>query len=107
MFSVLSNARINYKRINYIKYSRISQNGTLELIWSILPALILFAIAVPSFVLLYSMDESHEVEWTYKIIGHQWYWSYEMSDSFVYQYNLSIDDIFSDWMGFFIMIVIS
>lgn len=51
-----------------------------ELIWTILPTFILFLIAVPSIELLYLMDLVYDVDspiFTYKIIGHQWYWSYE------------------------------
>lgn len=50
---------------------------TIEIIWTIVPALILMVIAVPSFALLYSVDEVVEPALTLKIVGHQWYWSYE------------------------------
>ena len=53
---------------------------TLEIIWTIIPALILVMVAIPSFSLLYSMDEIVEPLLTVKIIGHQWYWSYEFLD---------------------------
>lgn len=52
----------------------------LEIIWTIVPAIILAIIAVPSFALLYSMDEMLDPQITLKIVGHQWYWSYEFSD---------------------------
>lgn len=52
----------------------------IELIWTISPALILIAIAFPSFKLLYLMDEVIDPAITIKAIGHQWYWSYEYSD---------------------------
>jgi len=56
-------------------------HGTLiELIWTITPALILIAIAFPSFKLLYLMDEVISPTMTIKAAGHQWYWSYEYSD---------------------------
>ncbi|KAI5474110.1 NADH dehydrogenase subunit 1 (mitochondrion) [Pseudohyphozyma bogoriensis] len=56
-------------------------HGTLiELIWTITPALILIAIAFPSFKLLYLMDEIVSPTMTVKVAGHQWYWSYEYSD---------------------------
>jgi len=51
--------------------------STLEIVWTLIPALILIIIAVPSFSLLYSVDEIVEPLLTLKIIGHQWYWSYE------------------------------
>jgi cytochrome c oxidase subunit 2 len=52
----------------------------LEIVWTIVPTLVLVAIAIPSFALLYSMDELIEPALTLKAIGHQWYWSYEYSD---------------------------
>ncbi len=53
---------------------------TLEIVWTVTPALILLLIAVPSFALLYSVDEIIEPAITIKAVGHQWYWSYEFSD---------------------------
>lgn len=53
---------------------------TIELIWTILPAIILLFIAIPSLRLLYLLDEINEPVLTLKSIGHQWYWSYEYSD---------------------------
>ena len=68
--------------------NKISLNfvhGTfIEIIWTIIPALILLFIAIPSFALLYSMDEIIDPFITIKIIGNQWYWSYEYSDSILY-----------------------
>jgi cytochrome c oxidase subunit 2 len=57
-------------------------HGTLlEVVWTVTPVFILLAIAVPSFALLYSMDEVIDPTITLKVIGHQWYWSYEYSDN--------------------------
>ena len=56
-------------------------HGTLiELVWTITPALVLIAIAFPSFRLLYLLDEVISPTITIKVVGHQWYWSYEYSD---------------------------
>jgi cytochrome c oxidase subunit 2 len=55
--------------------------STLEVIWTVIPALILIIIAIPSFSLLYSIDEVIEPLFTFKAIGHQWYWTYELIDS--------------------------
>lgn len=54
-----------------------THSTVLEVVWTILPAFILMIIAVPSFALLYSMEESIQPSLTLKVIGHQWYWSYE------------------------------
>nr|YP_009991664.1 cytochrome c oxidase subunit II [Crotophaga sulcirostris]QNN84486.1 cytochrome c oxidase subunit II [Crotophaga sulcirostris] len=51
-----------------------------ELIWTILPAIVLILLALPSLQILYMMDEVNEPDLTLKAIGHQWYWSYEYTD---------------------------
>jgi len=57
-------------------------HGTfIEIIWTIIPAVILLIVAVPSFALLYSMDEVIDPIITIKIVGNQWYWNYEYSDN--------------------------
>nr|YP_004581286.1 cytochrome c oxidase subunit II [Polycyathus sp. MFL-2011]AEG79871.1 cytochrome c oxidase subunit II [Polycyathus sp. MFL-2011] len=62
-------------------YDRFLVDGTfLEIIWTIIPAVILVFIALPSLKLLYLMDEVVSPALTVKVIGHQWYWSYEYSD---------------------------
>nr|YP_010310696.1 cytochrome c oxidase subunit II [Bradysia odoriphaga]UMY76231.1 cytochrome c oxidase subunit 2 [Bradysia odoriphaga] len=53
---------------------------TIEIIWTIIPAIILMFIALPSLRLLYLLDEISSPSITLKTIGHQWYWSYEYSD---------------------------
>jgi cytochrome c oxidase subunit 2 len=52
----------------------------IEVVWTVVPAFVLMMIAVPSFALLYSMDEVIDPAITLKVVGHQWYWSYEYSD---------------------------
>nr|YP_006504054.1 cytochrome c oxidase subunit II [Actias selene]AFM95194.1 cytochrome c oxidase subunit II [Actias selene] len=59
----------------------------IELIWTILPAFTLIFIALPSLRLLYLLDELNNPLITLKSIGHQWYWSYEYSDS----HNIEFD----------------
>ena len=59
----------------------ITHGTTIEVIWTVIPALILVVVALPSFALLYSIDEVIDPSLTIKCVGHQWYWSYEYSDS--------------------------
>lgn len=59
---------------------KFTHSSLLEIIWTILPAVVLLLIAVPSFALLYSLDELIDPVVTLKVVGHQWYWSYEYSD---------------------------
>nr|YP_007626007.1 cytochrome c oxidase subunit II [Cephalorhynchus heavisidii]AEP21185.1 cytochrome c oxidase subunit II [Cephalorhynchus heavisidii] len=51
-----------------------------ETIWTVLPAVILIMIALPSLRILYMMDEINNPSLTVKAMGHQWYWSYEYTD---------------------------
>nr|WNH19660.1 cytochrome c oxidase subunit II [Derichthys serpentinus] len=52
----------------------------IEIVWTILPAIILILIALPSLRILYLTDEINDPHLTVKTIGHQWYWSYEYTD---------------------------
>lgn len=56
------------------------EGQTIELIWTIAPAVTLIFIALPSLRLLYLLDEINYPLLSIKSIGHQWYWSYELSD---------------------------
>lgn len=61
--------------------SNLVVHGTLiEIVWTVLPSLILVLVAIPSFALLYSIDEVIDPAITLKVVGHQWYWSYEFCD---------------------------
>nr|WMY24003.1 cytochrome c oxidase subunit II [Psammotermes sp.] len=61
--------------------SRFTLEGQMiETLWTIVPAIVLVFIAMPSLRLLYLMDEVHNPTMTLKAVGHQWYWSYEYSD---------------------------
>nr|USO21420.1 cytochrome c oxidase subunit 2 [Lethe syrcis] len=64
---------------NYINRF-LMESQMIELIWTILPAITLIFIALPSLRLLYLLDELNNPLITLKSIGHQWYWSYEYSD---------------------------
>jgi len=86
---ILFNKDVNAKPII------VTHAPLLEIIWTLIPALILVFVAIPSFSLLYSMDEIIEPLLTIKVIGHQWYWSYEFLDPNIlfklYYESLDID----------------
>nr|AHF21733.1 cytochrome c oxidase subunit II [Apatania sp. YW-2014] len=65
---------------NKITNRMLLEEQMIELIWTILPAIILIFIALPSLKLLYLIDENNKPSLTLKTIGHQWFWSYEYSD---------------------------
>lgn len=58
----------------------ILDSQEIEIIWTILPAIVLILIALPSLRILYLIDEINNPHLTIKAIGHQWYWSYEYTD---------------------------
>lgn len=60
--------------------SKTTHNTLIEVLWTVIPIVILVVIAVPSFKLLYFTDKTADAEMTLKITGHQWYWSYEYPD---------------------------
>ena len=70
----------NNEKHSLKKVQNFSHSSVLEIVWTILPAIVLLFLAVPSFALLYSLDELIDPDITLKVIGHQWYWSYEYSD---------------------------
>lgn len=60
--------------------SGTTHNTLIEILWTAIPALILLGIVYPSMKLLYYTDKTAEAGMTLKIVGHQWYWSYEYPD---------------------------
>nr|QVM79155.1 cytochrome c oxidase subunit II [Aegolipton marginale] len=66
--------------INKFTYRFLLEGQSIEIIWTILPAVTLIFIALPSLRLIYILDEINNPLVTVKAIGHQWYWSYEYSD---------------------------
>jgi cytochrome c oxidase subunit II len=74
--------------------SRTSHNTVIEMLWTVVPVLILIIIAIPSFKLMYYMDRVPNPEMTIKVTGHQWYWSYEYPDQggLTFDSNIIPDD---------------
>nr|UXG58620.1 cytochrome c oxidase subunit 2 [Dermacentor albipictus]UXG58659.1 cytochrome c oxidase subunit 2 [Dermacentor albipictus]UYB78030.1 cytochrome c oxidase subunit II [Dermacentor albipictus]UYB78043.1 cytochrome c oxidase subunit II [Dermacentor albipictus] len=68
--------------IIYNKFTSRSlmEGQEIEIIWTIIPAITLIFIAIPSLHLLYLTDEMFNSQLSVKVLGHQWYWSYEYSD---------------------------
>nr|YP_010988073.1 cytochrome c oxidase subunit II [Buniapone amblyops]WON66606.1 cytochrome c oxidase subunit II [Buniapone amblyops] len=73
ILSITSNKFIN---------RNLLQGHSIEIIWTIIPMLILIFIALPSIKILYLTDEINSTNLTIKSIGHQWYWSYEYTNFF-------------------------
>ncbi len=60
--------------------SKTSHNTFIEIIWTAVPVMILVVIAIPTLKVLYFMDKAEDPDMTLKVIGHQWYWTYEYPD---------------------------
>ena len=75
---VIAMWRFNHRR--HPVPTRTSHNTVIEMLWTVVPVLILVFIAIPSFKLMYYMDRVPNPEMTIKVTGHQWYWSYEYPD---------------------------
>ena len=77
---LLYSTLINFIEFNQSDIFSFTHSNEIEIVWTTIPALILLSLASPSFSLLYSLDEISNPALTFKILGHQWYWSYEISD---------------------------
>jgi len=69
-----------------------SHNTLIEVIWTAVPVLILVVIAVPSYKLLYFQDRIENADMTLKIIGNQWFWTYEYPESEISFDALAVPD---------------
>lgn len=63
-----------------ISVGQLPHSTTLEIVWTVIPFYILVLIAIPSFALLYSLDEIPTPQLTITVVGRQWYWTYEYPD---------------------------
>jgi len=72
---------VRYNRRANPTPSRTSHNTVIEIVWTVAPVLILLCIAVPSIKLLARQYSTPKADLTVKVIGHQWYWSYQYPDN--------------------------
>ena len=79
-------ALVKFRRSANPTPSRNSHNTLIEVIWTLVPVLILVGIAIPSIRLLRHQYSPPRADLTVKVTGHQWYWSYELPD-----YGVSFD----------------
>ena len=78
--------------------SNTTHNTLVEVLWTVIPVILLIIIAIPSFRLLYVSETIPKADLTIKAIGNQWYWSYEYPDygDIVFDANMLNDDELSD-----------
>ena len=80
VLGLLAYAMIRFRRSANPEPSRTSHNTLIEVLWTIIPVLILVAIAVPSIKLINAQYSPPPADVTVKVIGNQWYWTYEYPD---------------------------
>jgi len=66
------------KRAEFLTIQNLSEYKRLELLWCALPSIALISIGNPTFGLIFALDPAIDPEITLKVIGHQWYWSYDI-----------------------------
>jgi cytochrome c oxidase subunit 2 len=71
---------IKFREKPGVKPSKTSHNTIVEIIWTVVPVLILVVIAIPSFKLLYLQETDKPFDMVVKVSGNQWYWNYEYPD---------------------------
>jgi cytochrome c oxidase subunit 2 len=71
---------VKFNRKRNPKPADFTHNTLLEIIWTVVPIIIVIAIMVPSLKLLYFVDKTEKADLTVKVTGYQWYWGYEYPD---------------------------
>ena len=84
---LLLNCMIRFSARNNPVPSKFSHNTVIEVLWTVLPILVLIVIAVPSFRLLYYSDRTVDADMTIKAIGNQWYWTYQYPDHGAFEFD--------------------
>nr|ALO76258.1 cytochrome c oxidase subunit 2 [Schizonycha sp. SCH01] len=87
MITVLVGYLMSTLFFNSYNYRFLLEGQMIEIIWTILPAVTLIFIALPSLRLLYLLDEVNNPLVSIKTIGHQWYWSYEYNDFTAFEFD--------------------
>ena len=88
--------RFNSKR--NVVASTTTHNTVIEILWTVIPVILLIIIAIPSFRLLYVSETIPKADLTIKAIGNQWYWTYEYPDyeDIVFDANMLLENELSD-----------
>lgn len=80
VFGVMIYSLIHHRKSKGYKAATFYDNPRLEIVWSIIPFLILIGLAVPATKVLIRMDDTKQSEVTIKIVGYQWRWQYQYMD---------------------------
>ena len=90
VFALLIIVMVRFNHRSHPVPSRTSHNTVIEVLWTVIPVLILVTIAIPSFKLMYYMDRVPDSKMTVKVTGHQWYWEYTYPDNGNIDFNSNL-----------------
>lgn len=105
VFALLAWVIIRYNKTANPTPASFTHNVPIEIIWTVVPVVILVIIAIPSFNLLYYIDRTEEPDMTLKVTGNQWYWTYDYPDHGIEAYearmitNDELDTYIPDKLG--------
>jgi len=80
VFVLLAYTCIRFHHKNNPVPNKFTHNVGMEILWTIVPCILLIIIAIPSFKLLYYVDTIGKMDMTIKVVGRQWFWQYEYPD---------------------------
>ena len=80
VLGLLAFAMVRFRRSAHATPSRTAHNTVIEVIWTVIPVLILVAIAIPSIRLMRAQYSFPAADVTIKVVGNQWFWTYEYPD---------------------------
>ena len=89
---LMAYAMVRFRASRNPNPSKRTHNVLVEIVWTLVPCLILIVMAVPSFKVLYSQDTIPKADLTIKAIGYQWYWGYEYPDENIIFDSYMIED---------------
>jgi cytochrome c oxidase subunit 2 len=92
VMALLAYVMVKFHHTRHPVPTRITHYPVIEILWTVVPVLILVAIAIPSFKLMYYMDEVPKASMTINVTGHQWYWSYAYPDEKISFDSNIVDD---------------
>ncbi len=90
VFALLIIVMVRFNARSHPVPTRTSHNTLIEVLWTVIPVLILVTIAIPSFKLMYYMDRVPDSKMTVKVTGHQWYWEYTYPDNGNIDFNSNL-----------------
>jgi cytochrome c oxidase subunit II len=90
VFGLLAYIIIRFNHRSHPVPTRTTHNTVIEVLWTVIPVLILVTIAIPSFKLMYYMDRVPDSKMTIKVTGHQWYWEYTYPDQGNLDFNSNL-----------------